>query len=182
MISDTEEKQPRIDAVTHAMETIDYAHHKIHVGSSYYLSGSSILALATNTLGFVATTPSAASWMHMLWQMSSSGPITIAVYEGSSGITGGTPSVPVNSNRNSLNISGAVVLINPTVATPGTQIAGAAFGTVGTNKFAPTGGGTDRDSEIILKQSTAYYWKVTANDALITVSYFANWYEHTSKD
>lgn len=182
LISDDVERQPRLDSSTHSLQMIDHGHHEVHDGVHYFVSGSTVLALENDVLGFTLTTPDTTKWIHMLWSVSSSGPITVQLYEGSSGISGGSSVTARNSNRNSSNTSGATILQTPTVATPGTLIASAAFGAAGAKAFAPTGGSTTRDSEIILKQNTAYYWKITANAATVTVSYNADWYEHTNKD
>ncbi len=45
-ISDTVGRGVRIDASTHSLQTLDYAHHEVHSGSHYYIQGHTVLASA----------------------------------------------------------------------------------------------------------------------------------------
>jgi len=50
------------------------------------------------------------------------GALTVVLYEGSSGVSGGTTLPPTNRNRNSTKVSGATVTAGATVTTNGTII------------------------------------------------------------
>lgn len=172
---------PRIDAVTHALETIDYAHHEVHAGSHYFMDGYATLASTNDQLRVKLVTPNTTKWAHFTWDISSSGILTTEFYEGASGGMGsGAAVTPMNSNRNSTNTS--VMTIESAVDTAtsdGTLISKAKWGSTG--KFSGSGGSHGRESEIILKQDTTYLRKfITGADANI-VQFRASWYEHTSK-
>ena len=87
-------------------------------------------------------------------------------------VTGTTVSV-YNSNRNSANTSGNLVLVGSTVTT-GTLILQQYSGA---NKLA---GIVGRENEIILKQIEDYLFRITNETATANeVSWNAEWYEHT---
>ena len=96
----------------------------------------------------------------------------------------GTSVTPVNNNRNSANVSSntVAVITNGSLvdANTDTAVAGAtllASGTIGAGK---SGGDTERDREIILKQNTKYCLRAVAVAAGY-ISFHAQWYEHTNK-
>ena len=54
---------PRVDAKTHALDVVDYAHHEIHGGSAFVYDAASDIAGST-TVSFTLTTPNCDSDMH----------------------------------------------------------------------------------------------------------------------
>ena len=168
----------KVDASTDTMQTIDYAHHEVHSGSHYYVSGHTTL-VSGGTIQFTLQTPDTTKEAHMLFNISASDVTTVTVYEGSTGISGGTAIVPFNNNRNSANTSGLTVTVNPAV-TSGTAIIDAySFGSTGGGNAPSIGGSASRDDEIILKHNTTYLWRIVSGATDNIVSYRGNWYEHT---
>jgi len=164
-----------IDSVTQAQSTITYPHHEIHSGSHYYIEGHATLGNA-DELRVKLVTPNTTKWAHFLWEISSNNILTTELWEGASGgMTGGADKTPLNNNRNSTNTSGMVITSGVIAATDdGLQIGNGAWG-------SRTGGGQNREEEIILKQDTIYLRKFISGAAANIVSFKATWYEHTSK-
>ena len=177
----TDTEPVRLDASTHALMTIDYAHHEIHGGSHYYITGHTTL----NTDGVLRVKlvpPDTGKYAHFQWSISSSGICQASLYEGASGgMAGGSGVTPVNSNRNSSNTSGLVITSGVAAAdTPGTLIDDAKWGAAG---FKSTiGGGASRDDEIMLKRNTTYLRVFTSGADDNIIQFRASWYEHTDRD
>ena len=165
-----------IDSATNVLETIEYEHHEIHSGSHFFLKGAVTGLSVSDTITFTVTTPDFTKWAHMVYDFVFTAGGTLQVYEGSAGISGGTPVVPINNDRNSLTTSILTILSEPTVTTSGTMIE---YYIAGANRSAGIGG---RDSEIILKQNENYYFVFTATANTNTFDYTAEWYEHTNKN
>ena len=180
-ISNSVARAIRIDAVTHAIETIAYPHHEVHEGEHYYIEGYATLADAAE-LRVKLVTPDTTKWGHFAWSISSSGILTTEFYEGASGgMAGGSGITPLNNNRNSGNTSAIVITSGVAVATSdGSLISSAKWGSG--DKFAASGGGDNRDDEIILKQDTIYLRKFISGAADNIVQFRAGWYEHASKN
>lgn len=170
----------KTDTATSTLQTIDYAHHEAHAGSHYYVSGYSTLG-SGGTISFSVTTPDTTKWAHMLFNIAGSDVTTVTVYEGATGISGGTAIVPINNNRNSSNTSGLTVTVNPTVTAGTVIIDSYLFGDTGGGNAASAGGIAFRGDELILKQNTAYLWRIVSGAADNRVSYRGHWYEHTNE-
>jgi len=166
--------QPR-DPATHALETIDYNHHEIHDGSHYFVCGYQSFANA-EVVDFTVVTPNTTKWLHMLFEIMGEGAVSIEIWEDAVVNVAGTPTVPNNNNRNSANTSDAVVRVGDTFTSEGTMI----FSNIsGANKQS---GIIGRANEIMLKQNSAYIFRITNETALANViSYCGEWYEHTNK-
>ena len=97
-------KPLRIDASTHSIQTIEYEHHEVHSGSSYFTEGHTTLGDGDpDPVNFYASfqTPDNAKWGHFIWSVTSSGILDIKVYEGSSGgMANGLRGVIHANNRN----------------------------------------------------------------------------------
>jgi len=95
----------RIDASTHTLQTIEYEHHEVHSGSSYFTEGHTTLGDGDpDPVNFYANfiTPNKTKWGHFVWTVTSSGILDIKIYEGSSGgMANGTRGVIHANNRNS---------------------------------------------------------------------------------
>jgi len=95
---------PRIDTSTHSFQTIEYEHHEVHSGSSYFTEGHTTLGDGDpDPVNFYASfqTPDNAKWGHFVWSVTSSGILDIKVYEGSSGgMANGLRGVIHANNRN----------------------------------------------------------------------------------
>jgi len=166
-----------IDASTEAQMNIGYEHHEIHSGSHYNYCDY-ILGLGSSVVTeFVITTASTTSQMHLTFEAFSVTGATLELFEGASGITGGTVLTPRNNNRNSLNTSGVILLGEPvSVAADGTRAAGYLLGG---NRAA---GATSRDNELILKPNTIYLVRITTTASSNAISFCAEWYEHVPKN
>ena len=174
--SDGAQRPLRLDSSTHSAQIVDYEHHEIHSGSHYFVAGQETEASAA-TIEFIVVTPDSTSWSHMTFEIVGSGDTTFAIYEGASGITGGSSTTPLNNNRNSANTSGLTLTKDPTsITSDGTLIYEQR---VGSNRQA---GLLGRGQEIILKQDETYLFRVTSNAASNNISYKAEWYEHTDKN
>ena len=113
------------DASTHALNIIDYEHHEVHSGSSYFTEGHTTLGDGDpDPVNFYAkfTTPSGAKWGHFVWTVTSSGILDIKMYEGPvGGMANGTRGVIHANNRNINCWSGVSDGDSATVLTDATQ-------------------------------------------------------------
>jgi len=166
----------RTDASTHAIYTVNYEHHEIHEGDHYYICG-----LASGSAGTVAdfavSTSNTTKRAHMTFNIE--GTVVgsqIQIYEVSDYDLDGTVITPFNNNRNSANTSNLSISLDPTINSLGTLIYDAKSGT---NRGS---GVVERDREIILKQNTAYVFRISSLGANNVISYCGEWYEHTDRD
>lgn len=188
-----------VDSATGALETITYAHHEIHSGSSY-------TAHFTNTttndndhrscIGF--RTPSGPTWFHMIIAVSVSSPGEVFFLEGPATIDldEGTEATVYNRNRNTSKTSTMLSLESPAV--PGlcttfteAQINGASLtgGTSLEHRTIATGGGPQAvggagrgAEEWLLKSDTIYLVTVQNIGANINLHHInLDWYEHENR-
>jgi len=173
--------QPRMDASTHAIETIGVPHHETHDGSHYFIQG--FLELDDTDVHRVKlVTPNTTKWAHFVFDISSTGICATTFDEAATGgMTGGASIIPLNNNRNSANTSALVFTSGVTVATSyTTRIENDKWGAQG---FKQTiGGGSGREDELMLKQNTTYLRTFTSGADTNIIQFRANWYEHTNKD
>lgn len=166
-----------IDGSTNTLQFIDYEHHEIHAGSHYtvfnYVDGLSV----GDTVEFTVTTPDTTTWAHMSYELESITGGKLEIFEGTTGVSGGTTITPINNNRNSTNTSTLTILLDPTAITDdgtslGIYLAGANRGS----------GQIRRDKELILKQNTTYLFRFTSTANSNSLGYIAKWYEHADKN
>ena len=172
-------RSPSYDTMTHATTTIDYSHHEVHSGSSYFNWVNGTLANG-NTAGIAITTPNTTKWLHLLYEVVSTAAGTFSITEGLTSYTGGTTITSHNFNRNVADASGAVVKkgltgSDPIVPTGGTMIF---TEQLGGGKIAST---RANGQEIILKENTIYLFQITNGVNANIVSILLDWYEHTNK-
>lgn len=167
------------DSTTDAQVTIDYAHHEIHSGSHYFISGYAALNNAGTKI-FSVTTPNTTKWAHMLFYVQALSTLTIEVYEGAT-VSAGNLVTPLNNDRNSSKVSVMVVREAPTISAAGTLISSSKFGAAGAANRSAVSGSVGRESEIILRQNTSYVWKFISGADNNILSYDGEWYEHTNK-
>lgn len=177
--SDITIQTPRIDAVTHTLQTIDYPHHEIHQGTHYFYTDCITLASA-GTQDYLLTTPNTTAWSHLSFSFDGSAITALDVYEGTDK-TGTTAQTIVNNNRNSVNTSGNTLHKGTSGGTTdGTKIwchkAGSSTGAA-----SASGASSSQSSEIILKQNTKYIFRLTSgtNDNLVNL--ILGFYEHTNR-
>jgi hypothetical protein len=174
------------DSITRAMPTIDYTHSEIHGGGHYHVGGYSTMS-SGGTLNFVVTAPTnpagSTKWVHLLFNIGSDQALLGNVYSSPVGVSAGTAVTPVNSNRNFADSATLSVTRAASYASAGgTPIDGFSIGVAGVNPANPGGGGSvGREAEIIFAAGATYMYQFYAPDGG-TVSYRADWYEHTNTD
>jgi hypothetical protein len=164
-----------LDPATNATNTVQYEHHEIHAGDHYNYCDYALSQAADDDIEFVLTTPDTAKWIHLLFEVQSSEGATIELYEGASGISGGTAITPRNNNRNSTKTSGVTLVKDPTsITSDGVRASGFVAG--GTRDA----GINNREKEFVLKQNETYLVRVTSLAVGNEIGWCAEWYEHTN--
>jgi len=182
----TDVAEVRIDASTHALESIDYAHHEVHSGSYYFVKGWADVDGAGTTVDFLWVVPNTTDWPHANWAIDGEAEFTLSLYEDVITSSNGTAMTVFNANRNSSNTAGVTAYVDPTLD-------GGALGDSGTGGTLVWSGkiGSGRTStanrrtgyEFIGKQNTKYWFQIEKEAAgTHYIDYDFNWYEHTDKD
>jgi hypothetical protein len=178
-------KGVRMDASTHAIETISYPHHEIHGGSMFEYTEVVDLPI-NNVWDIQITTPNTTKWAHMIIQFDTESETEWWFWENVTINTGGTAITEYNCNRNSATTATTALasITNTTLANANADTAVASatqlmHGISGAGKTRG-GAGPDRD-EIILKQNEDYSLRFEATVAGY-VSVHITYYEHTSKN
>lgn len=167
-----------VDLSTRAFVTIDYAHHEVH-GGSLYRAGVQKDVANGGTAIFGITTPDTTKWLHFRPEVDVEAEAHIQLVENPDAMTGGSSITPRNANRNSANVSGATVVVDPSVTVGGGMVLGNVV--IGSGKS--TGGGAAPGHEWILKQNTKYALIVTnhtTGDNEVNIK--CVWYEHEDKN
>jgi len=168
-----------IDSTTNAINTIDHAHQEVHEGNHYSLSG--FIEIDTGVVHRIKmVTPDSKEWMHLTFNISSSGVCSSTLDEGAAGgMADGSPVTPINNNRNSSNASG-IVFTSGVGSADGydLRVENDKWGADSPRQIA--GGGTGREDEIILKQNTTYLRTFTSFADNNIIQFKASWYEHTN--
>lgn len=163
-----------IDSDTRAIAVIEYPHKEIHDGNSYVLNGDDHDLSVGQTFDLTVLTSNTTNWMHAVWEAEGTDAIHIFVYEGVTVNVPGTPTTPINRDRNSPNTSDAICREGDTFTNLGTLLW---EWHTGDKKVAGVGG--ERD-EYILRQGTQYLFRVESEVANNKVSGQLSWYEHTN--
>lgn len=169
-----------IDAYTQSLIIVQQAHHEIHEGDHYHVSGFDVLADTQSTV-FTMITPDTTKWVHLVFDVESTGETYFGIFEGGTITATGTVVTPVNNNRNSSNTSAVRLYKNSTIGSSGTSLGQHLFG-VASNPATSMGGGIGREDELILKQNTLYHFIFVSNSNGNNVDYLGLWYEHTPKN
>jgi hypothetical protein len=170
-----------IDKATNTLQTIEYEHHEIHAGSHFYICGFEVLNL-NGQANFGFQTANTTEWAHMTFEISGSTETEFYIYEGAT-YTGGTARAAMNNDRNSTNVDPHTIVYNPTVSAVGNLIFSQSKGKeVANPQAADSEGIVGRDREIILKQNTAYLFRIVSKGAGNNVSYCGEWYSHQNKN
>ena len=197
LISDTESVSIRADASTHSLQTIDYAHHEIHSGSSYHASFHNVTANTDDhrsAIGIV--TSNTTKWMHLTISASAASAAEFFLLEAPIiDNDAGTQKAVYNRNRNSVKTSLVTdISASPTAATVETyveaELATLAGGTeleqfnlVAGSGAKAVGGDARGNEEWILDQGVNYLFIVQNVGASANLhEIHLNWYEHTDKD
>jgi len=171
-----------IDKSTRAQTTIDYSHHEIHAGSSFYFMNV-VSGVASGTImNMLLTTPNTAKWAHFLPRVSTNKKIHAYFYENPTVTsTAGTQMTTINRNRNSTNSASVGIWGGASATSQGaTLLLQRTFGATGV-AGGDVGGAARAVNEIILKQGEDYLFRLEVLDADASITAELNWYEHTDK-
>jgi hypothetical protein len=179
---------PKNDSTTMALNTIDYAHHEIHAGSSYEIETNDLDLDTDEALIVAFKTPNVSNkWMHCVAFYGVTGEAIGEILEAPTiTVDTGSDLVAFNKNRNSINISDISTIEtvpelgkatkNPTITADGTIISNVTIGE-GRNRQS----GESRDVlEWILKENTIYAFRITSKADNNIVQLSLVWYEHTN--
>lgn len=157
----------KVTSNTNVMEWINagkaYSHNMIHTLSNGQVFYHLIIV------------PNDAIKYHLKYNIDSTGPLTIELFEAPTTTANGTAALVYNRDRNSANTSGLLVYHGPTVTADGTLLEGHSIGASGGAKS----GTTDASDEMILKTNTKYVIKYTSKASQNDVSDAFFWYEAT---
>jgi hypothetical protein len=177
---------PGYDRATNAQISIEYDHHEIHDGRSYFVDAYDADLDTSDVLIIAFKTPNTTRWLHVVAGADNTVAALFEVLEAPT-ITNGTgsDSTIYNSDRNSSNVSGVFNIeaaptagkasINPTITANGTVLKQRVLGSgAPANKV---GGQTRGTQEIILKPNTIYAFRLTglADNGAANVE--LGWYE-----
>lgn len=178
--SDTGVAPIKIDQSTFDIQAIEHEHAEIHSGDHYFVCGYDPDMDAAEDVDFQVLTPNTTKWLHMTFNIQSTGETVFTIYEDVNFDMDGATITPMNNDRNSLNTSDSTMQTGGTVISSTTVIYQAAFGYAATPSRV-IGGSVERNRELILKQGTKYRFFIESNTADNIVSYCGEWYEHTNR-
>lgn len=174
-----------LDDSTNSIQTIEYEHHEIHSGSSFFVNGYQDLSI-NNVLDFTFVTPDTTKQIHLTWNIDTESETLWYIYEdaiATNALAGAV--VPLNNNRNSLTASVAVlkyeVQTNLTAANSDTNVSAATTLESGISGTGKNSGDDKRSNELILKRNTIYCLRAVATAAGF-IDFKMHWYEHTPKN
>lgn len=166
---------PNEDQLTKSLITVDFSHHEIHAGKSFWYDDVVTLGSAA-TQDYIITVANTTVFHHFGYEIEGSLGITLELFEGTDR-NGTTLQTSYNRNRNSSN--------TPTLTIHKDQTGGSTDGTrilwhkSGTSISGGKVSGTSKDStERILKNNTKYLMRITSAGASNDVAVRLNWYEH----
>lgn len=169
-------RSPRVDASTNTLQSIDYAHHEIHGGSSFIATYAADISPAGSDLLLHIITPTT-NEMHMVIDVQCESETDISLFEAPTTTSDGTGIDEVNRNRvGTPAASGATIFHTPVVTVNGTLLANQHIG-------SGKGGGAEiqgRDEWVLKPGGTKYLLKCTAT-AAGWISAALRWYEHAPK-
>lgn len=189
-ISDTEVRDVRVDEITHTLQTIDYAHHEIHGGSTFCTRHYDGTMSNGDTIIFAFKVPSGTKKPHLLIQFTANANTHVDLCEGATWTTStGSQNIIADHNRETANTSflqedtggsfsatGNVVL-NPSGFSAGTIID--QWYSFGEKEKQETGArGTD---EWVLNNDTQYAIRLVSDEDNNMAFLKAVWYEHQDK-
>ena len=181
-IEDRAGRNMSLDRATWVMPTITYEHHEVHSGSHYCISITDTDLDTAETNGIVLITTNSTKWVHMLFSADDTVAATLSIYEGIIQTNLGAAITPINSDRNSTNLSDTKLYQGSTtvITNFGTVVKRTLIGT--NNPLNRQGGGTRGENEYILKQNTAYAILIEGNADNGRANVGLCWYEHTNKE
>ena len=180
------ERTITIDKMTHALNTIDYAHHEMHAGSSYRASVAGSAVGNGNSLALEILTPAAGSkQLHLTGEVTTENAADFVFLELVEISANGSAVTPHNANRNFGDGSTvqATLKDSTVVTTNAVTLDSRHIGAASTSPSrAGLGGGIASRGEWILRENTWYQLKLTnISGASQDMHLAVEWYEHTPK-
>jgi len=187
MISDAAHRLLRLDASTHVISTIEYEHHEIHSGSSFFFEEG--FQLNSSTREYLVETANSAKEPHMVINVSGSQDCRFEWIKNTDHTPGDEVEIQ-NRNERSSKTSETRIWRAPGGADGGQAkkrwSANYGVAAAGGGKGGSGGAAGGRHEEILARRSGQntgkYVLRITAlsqNDQNFTVSF--DWYEHTPK-
>lgn len=168
------------DKYTGAQVIAVYEHHKIHEGEHYIVASYSQLNVGASLL-FGVQTANEEEEVHMTFGFVSTGQTTFEIWEGCTYDTSSSVVTPVNSNRNSSNLSSASVQKSASVTSWGTKIYEQKIG-IADNPVKSIGGDHRASDEMPLRVNTKYIYRFLSTSASNIISYRGIWYHEKPKE
>lgn len=171
----------KADLSTRGQVIVDYEHHEIHDGGSFFATDTATLNDG-NTRELLIETPNTTVWSHFCFLVTGSLETTVELFETSTKTTG-TAMTEYNRNRNNGNSTTVVITHTPGGAGDGNLIFKTIFGN---DAGPPAGGGLGGQSrpehEIVLGQNETYLIKITSGTNANNITTLLSWYDHTDEN
>jgi hypothetical protein len=168
----------RMDPVTNILASIRSEHYHMHEGEHYFIKTFVEEVGGAGSVTILSfTTPNTAVRIHAKTELSFDVDFTAEIHEDAT-VTGGTPVVGLNNDRDSINTPAMTALAGPTITVPGNLIWAARTGG-GKNPVGVSPGST---YEIIAKANSTYTFTLTKNavqTGIADIDFW--WYEETPK-
>jgi len=194
-ISDSVYKVPRLDASTHSIQTVDYAHHEIHGGSGWDISEKADLP-ADDFLDVRITTAAGTKYVHLTIEYHSEDETEWWLYEDvdldtAHGAGGDVVDLTPRNHRRPSGDSGTIItasyIINTNLAnadadtdtTDGAILL--AHGQQGAGRNKPSTGGSREEWILAPDEDYTLRFEDIGGSAGY-VAFHLDWYEHTDKD
>lgn len=172
----------RLDKITNALVTVDYAHHEIHDGDTFMYHDVIASLADTVVQDYWIVTPNTTRWAHIGHMLESTGPITLQIFEGADRTSAKAEQAVFNRNRNKGAATTKIYKNNATGASSGGATDGTLIvwwkGGISNNKTV-NGTTVGTSNEKILKQGTNYIFRITSGMDSNLISLSFDWYEHT---
>ena len=172
----------RMDASTHSLQFIDYAHHELHSGSSFHAWIYDEGAASGETIEMQFTTP-ATPLIHLVVTHIAVNKHLYCLKEAATYSSGGATSTAINRRRD----AGASTLINfregsdkggNNIVTGGSPVTLEEIWTGSRGAVASSRGA----EEFVLKASTQYLVQMEAKEAASLLFLGIDWYEHSDRN
>lgn len=163
------------DEATEATVMIDYPHHEIHEGNSYFINGNDDDLDSGENITITIITPNTLRWMHATFNAEGTDAIHLFLYEGAAVNSTGSAVMVVDRDRNSSTTTGATIRTGDTFSSLGTLLY------QWHTRDKHVAGQYGSREEIILKQNTTYLYVIESEVNDNGVSAIISWYEHTNK-
>ena len=172
-----EDFQGALDNLTGSIKTVDYAHHENHEG--WHFRAHKDTTLGDGDSLFVYFAPSTdARFPHLVFEAGGSFIISAHFYEAPTLTDSSAVFTPINTNRQSANLSSKTLYYDVVATNFGTILDGAAFGgATGSAGKIYFGGEGRSDHEWIFKQNTGYLLVIVSGTASNLVNVGLSWYE-----